>query len=201
MATTTTSVTQRPVRRLMQTVKGQVTMLATSVGVAWVTFAVSAVTGGALLGLGVIPRTVLGLRGILFAPFLHGSLAHIVSNTVPFVVLGWLVMLRDTRHFGRVTIAAALGSGLASWLLGAPGSIHIGASGVIMGYLGFLMLSGWYARTLGSVLLSLGVTAVWGGLALSVLPSMPGVSWQGHLGGFIGGILAARAFRHRRQSF
>ena len=195
MATTKSSVAARPARRVMKAAKAQATMLATSLGVAWLAFTATWLTGGALLGYGVIPRTVVGLRGILFAPFLHGSLTHLLSNTVPFVVLGWLVMLRDTRHFGRVTIAAALGSGIFSWLLGAPGSVHVGASGVIMGYLGFLMLSGWYARTLGSVLLSIGVTAAWGGLALGVLPSMPGVSWQGHLGGFVGGILAARAFR------
>jgi membrane associated rhomboid family serine protease len=140
---------------------------------------------------------VSGLRGILFAPFLHANLQHLLSNTVPFVVLGWLVMLRDKTHFGRVTLAAALASGLASWLLGAPGSVHVGASGVIFGYLGFLMLSGWYARTIGSVLLSVGVTALWGGLVFGVLPSVPGVSWQGHLGGFIGGILAARALHKK----
>ena len=195
MATKTTSVTARPVRRMMTTAKGQVTTLATSLGLAWLGFVATTLTGGALLSFGIIPRTTIGLRGIVFAPFLHGSFTHLLANTVPFIVLGWLVMLRDKRHFGRVTIAAALGSGILSWLLGAPGSVHIGASGVIFGYLGFLMLSGWYQRTIGSVLLSLGVTAAWGGLALGVLPTMPGVSWQGHLGGFIGGILAARAFR------
>ena len=198
MATYSTSVIARPARRMMLAMKGHVTVLATSLGLAWVRYAASVLTGGALLSYGIIPRTVVGLRGILFAPFLHGSFAHLLANTVPFIVLGWLVMLRDTRHFGRVTIAAALGSGLLSWLLGAPGSVHIGASGVIFGYLGFLMLSGWYQRTIGSVLLSIGVTAAWGGLALGVLPSMPGVCWQVHLGVFIGGILAARAFRGMR---
>jgi membrane associated rhomboid family serine protease len=198
MATNSTSVIARPARRLMLAMKGHVTVLATSLGLAWVGFAASVLSGGALLSYGIIPRTTIGLRGILFAPFLHGSFAHLLANTVPFIVLGWLVMLRDTRHFGRVTIAAALGSGILSWMLGAPGSVHIGASGVIFGYLGFLMLSGWYQRTIGSMLLSIGVTAAWGGLALGVLPSMPGVSWQGHLGGFIGGILAARAFRLKR---
>jgi membrane associated rhomboid family serine protease len=198
MATKSTSLTAQPVRRAMMTAKLQVTTLATSLGLAWFGFAASALTGGALLNLGIIPRTTVGLRGILFAPFLHASFAHLLANTVPFIVLGWLVMLRDKRHFGRVTIAAALGSGLLSWLLGAPGSVHIGASGVIFGYLGFLMLSGWYQRSIGSVLLSLGVTAAWGSMVLGVLPSMPGVSWQGHLGGFIGGVLAARAFRTRR---
>ena len=68
---------------------------------------------------------------------------------------------------------------------------------MIFGYLGFLMVSGWYARTFASIALSVGVTALWGGLVFGVLPSMPGVSWQGHLGGFVGGVLAARAFRKK----
>ncbi len=189
------SIVPKSVRSVTRTVRSQVTILSSALGAAWVGFAASVLSGGALLSFGIVPRTVDGLRGILFAPFLHASFNHLLSNTVPFVVLGWLVMLRDSRHFGRVTLAAMLGSGLLSWTLGAPGSVHIGASGVIFGYLGFLMLSGWYARTFGSVLLSIGVTAAWGGLALGVLPTVPGVSWQGHLGGFIGGILAARALR------
>ncbi len=189
------SVVPKSLHRVTRTAKSQLTMLTSAVGAAWLGFAATIVSGGALLSFGIVPRSVSGLRGILFAPFLHGSFNHLLSNTVPFLVLGWLVMLRDTRHFGRVTLAAMLGSGLLSWLLGAPGSVHIGASGVIFGYLGFLMLSGWYARTLGSVLLSIGVTAAWGGVVLGVLPTTPGVSWQGHLGGFLGGVLAARAFR------
>jgi len=191
------SVVVRSAKSVARTAKLQVTTLGSALGAAWLTFAANVVAGGALLSYGIVPRTVSGLRGILFAPFLHANLNHLLANTIPFVVLGWLVMLRDSRHFGRVTIAAMLGAGVFSWLLGAPGSVHIGASGVIFGYLGFLMVSGWYARTIGSVLLSIGVTAAWGGLVLGVLPTTPGVSWQGHLGGFVGGVLAARAFRSR----
>ena len=189
-----TSLTQSA-KSLARTTKQQATVLSSALGAAWLAFAATVASGGALLSFGIVPRTVNGLRGIVFAPFLHANLQHLLSNTVPFVVLGWLVMLRDKRHFGRVTIAAALGSGVFSWLFGAPNSVHVGASGVIFGYLGFLMLSGWYARTFASVVLSLGVTAAWGSLVFGVLPSVPGVSWQGHLGGFIGGVLAARAFR------
>jgi membrane associated rhomboid family serine protease len=94
--------------------------------------------------------------------------------------------------FARVTVAATLASGLMSWLLGAPGSVHIGASGVIFGYLGYLMTAGIFARRLVTVLVSLGVTATWGAMVWGVLPGQMGVSWQGHLGGFIGGVLAAR---------
>lgn len=166
-----------------------------TLAVFWVVFVVNALLGGSLLGLGIVPRTAIGLRGILFAPFLHASLNHVVANSIPFLALGWMVMLRDERHFLPVTLAGILGSGLMAWLLGAPGSVHIGASGVIFGYLGFLMLSGWYTRSFGSILLSLIVTALWGSLVLGVLPGAPGVSWQAHTGGFLGGVFAARRFR------
>ncbi|MDP9176065.1 MAG: rhomboid family intramembrane serine protease [Gemmatimonadota bacterium] len=164
----------------------------------WVAFLATTLTGDALLSLGVIPRTTIGLRGILFAPFLHAGLAHIMANSIPFVVLGWLVMLRDARHFVPVTVLAMLGAGLMAWLLGAPGSVHIGASGVIFGYLGFLILSGWFARSFASILLSVLVIALWGGMVLGVMPGQTGISWQAHLGGFLGGAFAAGVFRAPR---
>jgi membrane associated rhomboid family serine protease len=175
--------------------KSQAKILGGGLILLWVVFIMTWLSGGSLLTLGVIPRTTIGLRGILFAPFLHGSLAHLLANSIPFVVLGWLVMLRDPRHFVTVTLVAMLSSGLTAWLLGPPNSVHIGASGVIFGYLGFLMLSGWYARSIGSILLSVFVTVVWGGLIFGVLPGQAGISWQAHLGGFFGGVLAARAYR------
>ena len=179
-------------------VKRPLLVLGGTLAASWVIFGATILSGGALLSLGIVPRTVLGLRGILFAPLLHANLQHLLSNSVPFVMLGWLVMLRDARHFIPVTLFAMLGSGLTAWLLGASGSVHIGASGVIFGYLGFLMLSGWYTRSVGSIALSVLVTALWGGVVLGVMPGVPGVSWQGHLGGFLGGVLAARWFRAKR---
>ena len=164
----------------------------------WIAFVATVLTGGALLWLGIVPRTTLGLRGIILAPFLHGSLAHLLANTIPFVILGWLVMLRDARHFTTVTLVSVLASGSMAWLLGATGSVHVGASGVIFGYLGFLMLSGWYARSPGSILLSIVVTILWGGLAFGVMPGQAGISWQAHMGGFIGGVIAARGYRKPR---
>lgn len=177
--------------------KSHASVLGGTLAVFWAVFVVNSLLGGALSTLGVIPRTTKGLRGILFAPFLHASLSHLVANSIPFVALGWMVMLRDERHFIPVTVAGMIGSGLIAWLLGAPGTVHIGASGVIFGYLGFLMLSGWYARSFGSILLSVIVTLVWGSLILGMMPGEPGISWQAHIGGFLGGVLAARTFRVR----
>ena len=186
------------VTSVTRALKGHALFLGGTLTVFWAVFVINFLLGGALLTLGVIPRTMIGLRGILFAPFLHASLNHLVANSIPFLVLGWMVMLRDERHFIPVTLASMIGSGLTAWLLGAPGTVHIGASGVIFGYLGFLMLSGWYARSFGSIVLSIVVTLVWGSLILGMMPGAPGISWQAHVGGFLGGVLAARAFRVRR---
>lgn len=184
--------------QVSRSLKTQISTLGTTLGAFWLTFVVNGMLGGALMQYGIVPRTITGLRGILFAPFLHGNLQHLIANTVPFVALGWMVMLRDARHFLPVTLFSMLGAGLFAWTLGAPGSVHIGASGVIFGYLGFLLLAGVYSRSVASILLSLVTAAVWGGLVLGIAPGQAGISWQGHLGGFVGGILAARAFRKSR---
>ena len=185
-------------KRVTRTLKQQVSTLSATVGATWTAFVVNGIAGGALMQYGVIPRTLTGLRGILFAPFLHANMQHLIANTIPFLAMGWLVMLRDARHFLPVTIFAMLGSGLMAWLLGAPGSVHIGASGVVFGYFGFLLLGGWYARSFMSISLSILVAVLWGGLVLGIAPGQVGISWQSHLGGFIAGVLAARRYRGAR---
>lgn len=185
-------------KRVTRTFKSQVTTLSATVGATWTAFVVNGIAGGALMQYGVIPRTLSGLRGILFAPFLHANMQHLIANTIPFLAMGWLVMLRDARHFLPVTLFAMLGSGLMAWLLGAPGSVHIGASGVVFGYFGFLLLGGWYARSFMSITLSILVAVMWGGLVLGIAPGQVGISWQSHLGGFIAGVLAARRYRGAR---
>ncbi len=185
-------------KRVTRTFKQQVTTLSATVGATWTAFVVNGIAGGALMQYGVIPRTLTGLRGILFAPFLHANMQHLIANTIPFLAMGWLVMLRDSRHFLPVTLYAMLGSGMMAWLLGAPGSVHIGASGVIFGYFGFLLLGGWYARSFMSISLSILVAVLWGGLVLGIAPGQVGISWQSHLGGFIAGVLAARRYRGAR---
>lgn len=180
---------------MSETLKRQATILGGAVAIMWVMYFATLATHGALLSLGIVPRSLIGLRGIIFAPFLHGSFAHLLANSVPFAMMGWFVMLRDSRHFVSVTAASMLGSGLLAWLLGAPGSVHVGASGLIFGYLGFLLLSGWYTRSVTSIVISVLVALMFGGLVFGVFPGHVGISWQAHLGGFIGGVLAARSYR------
>ena len=192
---------KHPIRNstsVARTLRTHAVVLGTSTALLWAVLTINSVLGGSLLAYGVRPRSVEGLRGIIFAPFLHANVAHLVANTVPLLVLGWLVLLRDARHFIPVTLIAMLGGGLAAWLLGAPNSVHIGASGVVFGYFGFLVLAGWFARSMGSIVLSVVVTAIWGGAVLDVLPGQPGISWEAHLGGFIGGAMAARWLAPRR---
>ena len=145
----------------------------------------------ALDGYGIKPRAWIGLRGILFAPFLHGSFWHLMANTVPFFVLGWFVMLHRTAMFFEVSIMVMILGGLGTWLIGASNSIHIGASGLIFGYFGFLVLRGYFERSLGSILIAVLVGSLYGGLLWGILPSQPGVSWEGHLCGLVGGATSA----------
>lgn len=186
-------------RALARELKLQLRILGGLVAIMWATEILDQlVFGGRLDILGIIPRTFIGLRGIAFAPFLHGSFAHLIGNTIPFLVLGWLIMVRQTSDFIWVTLVVALASGLGTWLLGAPG-IHIGASGVVFGYLGYLLLRGFFERRLGSIALSLVVGALYGSLIWGVLPLQQGISWEGHLFGFLGGVLAARLLVSRKK--
>ncbi|XXY48136.1 rhomboid family intramembrane serine protease [Sorangium sp. So ce269] len=155
---------------------------------------------GSLDALGIRPRTVPGLVGIALAPLLHGGFAHLAANTLPFVGLGWLIMLRKKRDLFLVTLVAALVGGLGVWVLGSPSSVHIGASGVIFGYFGFLLLRGWFERSALSIALSLVVGLVYGGMIWGVLPTRMGISWEGHLFGFLGGVLAARLLGGRLRA-
>ncbi|ERN42143.1 putative membrane protein [Rubidibacter lacunae KORDI 51-2] len=170
----------------------QVTILASFVGSFWaIEFLDRGLLGNTLHWFGIVPRDPVGLRGILFAPFLHGSVNHLLSNTVPFVMLGWLVMLRATHHFWIVTGLSMLVGGTGVWLFGAPQSIHLGASILIFGYLGFLVLYGYFQRDASSVALSLIVVLLYGSAVWGILPLQGGISWEGHLFGLLGGALAA----------
>lgn len=148
--------------------------------------------------LGVRPRTLAGLVGILASPWLHASWGHLISNTVPLLVLGWLAMLPRTSDFWRAVVGAILGAGLAAWLLGGSSTVHIGASGLVFGLFSYVLARGVYSRRLVDLAVALPAAALYGAsMVLGVLPLYPGVSWQSHLGGAIGGALAAKLFAKR----
>lgn len=167
-------------------------LVASLLGVFWVLEIVDQVAlSSALDAYGILPRTGEGLLGILFSPFLHGGFGHLISNSIPFLVLGGLLALRGRGHFIKVSLMIMVLGGAAVWLLGRE-AIHIGASGVIFGYLGYLLANGWFERSVQSIAVAIGVGVVYGGLIWGVLPSQPGVSWEGHLFGFLAGALTAK---------
>lgn len=116
------------------------------IGLMWLLEILDVGLGGRLNLYGIIPRTQIGLRGIVFAPFLHSGFPHLISNTIPFITLGWFVMLREVREFFNVSAIALLASGVGVWLFGAPG-VHLGASGVVFGYFGFLLSRAYFERS------------------------------------------------------
>ena len=156
-------------------------------------------TGHSLDRNGIQPLEADGLKGILFAPLLHADWAHLLANTVPALVLGFLVTLAGMSRFVWATAIIWIVGGLGTWLIGDIGScrmetVHIGASGLIFGWLAFLLVFGWLTRHIWWIITSLVVLFVYGGILLGALPVLNrcgGVSWQGHLCGAIAGVLAA----------
>lgn len=191
---------KRQARSMAQELKAQVFVLGGLVALMWAVEILDLfLFRGRLDAYGIRPRNFVGLRGILFSPFLHGGLGHLIANTIPFLTLGWLIMLRETSDFFSVTVITMLVSGFGTWLTGSPYSIHIGASGLIFGYFGFLLLRGYFERSFAAILFSLFVGLLYGGMIWGVLPLQYGISWQGHLFGFIGGALAARLLAKQRR--
>lgn len=182
--------------------KKQISILGSFVAIFWVLEILDLfVFRNALNRFGIIPHSLIGLRGILFAPFLHGSLGHLIANTIPFIILGWLVMVQETSDFWIVTGITMIVGGLGTWIFGASHSVHIGASILIFGYLGFLLTRGYFQRNLASIALSVLVLMFYGSAVFGILPSSYGISWQGHLFGFIGGILAARMIAKEKHTY
>ncbi|MFM2311045.1 MAG: hypothetical protein RLZZ04_321 [Cyanobacteriota bacterium] len=182
---------RKPSKR--NTVLKEFKILIVAVTIFWVVeIADQLIFHGSLDNYGIQPHSIIGLRGLVLAPFLHGGFPHLIANTIPFITLGWLTMIQDTSDFYLASIMSALVGGAGVWLFGSPQSVHIGASILIYGYLGFLLLRGYFQKNFPSIALSILVAIAYGGFIAGVFPSQMGVSWQGHLFGFIGGAIAAK---------
>jgi membrane associated rhomboid family serine protease len=148
---------------------------------------------------GIEPRDAEGLEGVVAAPFLHVGFGHLIANTVPFVTMGVVIALEGARRLLAVTVLVALISGLGTWLVASPGTVHVGASGIVFGYATYLGARGIYNRSGTQLAVGAVVVLVWGGALLGGLEPQRGISWQGHLFGAIGGVVAARAVARERS--
>lgn len=146
---------------------------------------------------GIHPRRLDGVDGIVWAPFLHSDFGHVASNSVPLLALGGLVAARGRRYWGWVTVVAILVGGALTWILGGAGN-HIGASGVVFGYLGALLGAAAFERRPRALAPALLVLGFYSG-ALAGLVPQEAISWEGHLFGFLAGIAASRWLAEPRQ--
>jgi membrane associated rhomboid family serine protease len=164
----------------------------------WVVEIVDQVLGGRLDRYGIEPHDVDGLAGIVAAPFLHSGFGHLIGNTVPFLVLGAAIALSGAARVAAVTVIVAGVGGLGTWLIAPSGTDHIGASGVVFGYASYLIARGAYTRRPLHLAIGVVVLGIYGTTLLVSLVPADGISWQGHLCGAVGGVIAARALdRHR----
>ena len=184
-----------------QSVKLRVSLLTGLIAVLWFVRAIDTFLprGFSAAGHGVVPRTWDGFWAIPVAPLIHGSWQHLVSNTIPLIVLGALVLFRGAIEFVFVLLITTLVSGLGTWLFGAGNAQHIGASGVVFGLFGYLVFRAAFDRRITSAVITLAVAVAYGGaMAMGLMPE-PYVSWSSHFFGFVGGLAAARIrYPHRR---
>lgn len=161
--------------------------LALITAVLWGIFFVNALIGKRLLYLGIIPRHLLGLPGILCAPLLHANFNHLFFNTIPLIVLSDFILYNGLAYYIEVTLLITVLSGLLIWLLCKPG-LYVGASALITGYWAYLVFNIYQQGTLTAIILGVVCLYYFAGILLSLFPQQKGVSWQGHVCGLIAGI-------------
>jgi membrane associated rhomboid family serine protease len=143
---------------------------------------------------GIFPRQLSGLTGIIAAPFLHYGWEHLITNMISLLFLGGITAVFYPKFFLRVTVLVIVLGGAGVWLIGRAAS-HVGASGLLFGYFGFLISRGIYERTFTAIVISILVIVIYGGMIYGLLPLSPYVSWEAHLCGFLAGIVAARVIK------
>lgn len=165
----------------------------------WVMEVLDTLAGHRLDSYGITPRTEDGLLGIALAPVLHFGFDHLLANTVPVAVLGFLTLATGIARGLVATAVIWVVGGLGVWLFAGDRSIHAGASVLVFGWIVYLVVRGLLNRSTTEILIGVAVFLLYSGALLGVLPGQPGVSWQGHLSGAVGGALAARLLRSRQR--
>ncbi len=170
-----------------------ISLLAYLLALMWTLAIVDFVTGRRVLPkLSIAPRSLDGLPGIAVAPLLHGDFGHLAANSGPLVILGTVILLQGLEVLGLVTVFCWMFSGVGIWLLGRPGTRHLGASGIVFGYLGYLLLRGYFERSPGAIAAAVVVGLLYGSALWGLLPLQRGKSWVGHGMGFLAGAIVAR---------
>lgn len=165
----------------------------------WTVFLVNEfIFGRALNNFGVRPRETSTLWGILTAPLLHADYGHIVANSLPGALFAGLIAMSSKRLFWQVTLLITVVGGGLTWLVGGVNTVHIGASGLIYGWLAFLVVRGFVNRRVMQIILGVILASMYSGLIWGVLPTQMAVSWQMHLFGGLAGIWAAVMFKRGR---
>lgn len=185
-------------RRVQKSTAAAIKAVVVLVAIVWGVEVVNGLLGHRLNVLGIYPRRIDSLSGILFWPFLHGGYGHLIMNTTPLFVMGFFVALRGVRPFILTSLFILILAGLGVWLFGRS-AYHIGASGLVFGYFGFLVALAWYEKSLMTFLIACLVLFYYGGIIYGVLPRDEFVSWEGHLFGLIAGIVAASVFASRSR--
>ncbi len=187
--------------RKVETPKGAAIFMVVAVVFLWILEIIDTILLGWLDRLGIHAQEPTGWAGILFAPFLHAGFGHLLANSIPLLVLGFLILVGrgGALRMAWSTLVSMVSSGIAAWLLTPAHHIVVGASGVVFGWLTYLVARGFFARDVKSILISILVFILYGSVLWGVFPTQVGVSWQAHLGGAIGGVFAAWVM-HRRAA-
>lgn len=149
-------------------------------------------TSSTLYEYGIEPHHAGGLKGVLFAPFLHGNFPHLIGNSFAFVCLGGLILISGRVPFLATFFLSMLAAGLGTWFFASPGTSHIGASGIVFGFLGFLLFRGWFHRRIWWITLAVVALLAYYPMLAMLVNQDAGISWHGHFFGFVGGVVAAR---------
>ncbi len=177
---------------------GSAILMIVLVAVMWAIEIVDYVENGRLDRYGIIAHEPDGLPGILFAPFLHAGFGHLMANSVPLLILGFVAAIRGIGRFLAASLVIILVSGLGVWFTSPPDTLTIGASGLVFGYFGYVVARGLFDRRTLDIVLGVVVAVLYYSILWGALPTQPGVSWQGHLFGLIGGVIAAWLLRRRK---
>jgi membrane associated rhomboid family serine protease len=186
-----------PARRGQKQREG-VTLLVGIVALMWLVEVINTLDSNQLDSDGIWARNLDRLWGILTAPFIHASFAHLIGNTVPFLFMGLIIALAGAARLALVTAIVIVLGGLGTWLISPGGIPTIGASGVVFGYATYLLTRGFFNRSALELLTGLIVGAIWGAALLASIVPHPGVSWEGHASGAVAGVMAAFLLKRER---